>query len=61
MENGMPKIKKATKKKKKTKTEECDGDEEENEDKEEVKACRREIIAYYTRGTFNPALVSGSK
>ena len=31
------------------------------EDIEEVKACKREIVGYYTRGTFKPALVVGSE
>ena len=43
--------------KKKEEGEESDGEAEWSD----VKACKREIVGIYTRGTFNPALVQNGE
>lgn len=45
------------KKEKKEEWEESDGEAEWSD----VKACKREIVGIYTRGTFNPALVQNGE
>ena len=49
------------KKKKKPEPKEEREESETNEEWSDVKACKREIVGIYTRGTFNPALVQNGE